>query len=249
MDDQRVGRTILVLRQRRGWRQVDLAERAGVSQSAISDMERGRIARYTVATTRRVLAAFGASATLDVTWAGRGDLDRLLDADHARLVHAWTERHLRAGWEVWNEASYSIYGERGRIDLLAFHPSTGTLEVAECKSGIWDIQDTLGRLDVKVRLAPTVAAQRQWTAHRVIGALAVAEGRTARRRITEHEVLFRAFDTRGRSALAFVANPVRPARGLLAFIPLARTNQSGLRRAGQRRVRRRLRDSSVGGAT
>jgi Predicted transcriptional regulators len=122
MDDQRIGRVILILRQRRGWRQADLAVRSGVSESAISDMERGRVDRYTLATVRRVLRALDATAVLDVTWGGRGDLDRLLDADHARLVLSWADRHRRSGWDVWNEASFNIYGARGRIDQLALHP-------------------------------------------------------------------------------------------------------------------------------
>jgi transcriptional regulator with XRE-family HTH domain len=237
MDDHRLGRVILVLRQRRGWRQVDLAARAGVSQSAISDLERGRVARYTMATTRRVLQALDATASLDVRWGGRGDLDRLLDVDHARLLERWTELHRRAGWEVWVEASFNIYGERGRIDLLAFHPPSRTLEVAEAKTGIWDVQDTLGRLDTKVRLAPKIAASRGWRATWVIGGLVIAEGRTARRRIADHRVLFSRYDVRGRRAHAFVRDPQRPADGLLVFFPLPATKQGGLRRAGQRRVR------------
>ncbi len=238
MDDQRAGRSILVLRQRRSWRQVDLAARAGVSQSAISDIERGRIDRYTLATVRRVVGAFGGSVRLDIQWAGRGDLDRLLDADHAQLVNAWSTLHRRAGWDLWPEASYSIFGERGRIDLLAFHRPTETLEVAECKTGIWDLQETLGRLDAKLRLGPQVATQRGWRVRRTIAALVVAEGRTARRRIDDHSHLFETFDVRGRAATAFVRDPRRAARALLAFVVLPRTNQTGLRRAGQRRVHR-----------
>ena len=238
MDDQRIGRVIIILRQRRGWRQADLAARSGVSQSAISDIERGRVDRYTLRTVRHMLSALDGSATLDVTWGGRGDIDRLLDADHARLMQLWAECHRRAGWDVWNEASYSIYGERGRIDQLAFHAPTGVLEVTEAKTGIWDVQDTLGRLDVKVRLAPTVAAERGWHIRRVVGALVVADGRTVRRRVAEHRVLFARYEIRGRAALAFVRNPRRAAEGLLVFLSLPRTNQGGLRRAGQRRVRR-----------
>lgn len=108
MDDHRLGRAILVLRQRRGWRQVDLSHRSGVSTSAISDLERGHAGRYTLATARRVLNALDGTARLDVRWGGLGDLDRLLDADHATLLRIWAEDHRAAGWEVWNEASYSI---------------------------------------------------------------------------------------------------------------------------------------------
>lgn len=245
MDDQRIGRVIVILRQRRGWRQADLAAKSGVSQSAISDIERGRTDRYTLCTVRTLLRAMDGTAVLDVTWGGRGDLDRLLDADHARLVQVWTNAHRKAGWDVWNEASYSIYGERGRIDQLAFHAPTGVLEVTEAKTGIWDVQDTLGRLDAKVRLAPTVAAERGWRIRRVVGALVIADGRTVRRRVAEHQVLFARYEVRGRAAHAFVRDPRRAAEGLLVFVPLPLTNHGGLRRAGQRRVRRPSQSPSV----
>lgn len=210
MDDRRIGRVILSLRQRRGWRQQDLAAQSGMSQSAISDMERGRTDRYTLQTTRRVLRALDASVDLDPMWGGRGDLDRLLDADHARLMQEWADRHRRAGWDVWNEASYSIYGERGRIDQLAFHPPTAVLEVTEGKTGIWDVQDTLGRLDSKVRLAPRVAAGRGWNPSRVVGALVVMDGTTVRRRVREHESLFARYSLRGHLANAWSGTRRRP---------------------------------------
>jgi len=238
MDDQRIGRILVILRQRRGWRQADLASGSGVSQSAISDIERGRIDRYTLRTVRAVLGAVDGTAVLDVIWGSRGDLDRLLDADHARLMQLWAHGHRQAGWDVWNEASYSIYGERGRIDQLAFHAPTGVLEVTEAKTGIWDVQETLGRLDAKVRLAPTVAAERGWRIRRVVGALVIADGRTVRRRVSQHKMLFARYEVRGRSAHAFVRDPRRAAEGLLVFVPLPTTNHRDLRRAGQRRVRR-----------
>lgn len=238
VDDSRIGATIRILRQRRGWRQVDLAARGGLSQSAISDIERGRADRYTLAAIRAVLHALDATAQLDVVWGGRGDLDRLLDGDHARLLEEWARRHRRAGWEVWSEASFSIYGERGRIDQLCFHPATGTLEVVEAKTGIWDVQDTIGRHDVKIRLAPKVAAEHGWQAARVVGCLLVAEGRTARRRIQQHANVFARYATRSRDAMAFVRDPDRRANGLLVFVSLPPTNHSRLKRAGQRRVRR-----------
>lgn len=237
MDDRRLGTTIRALRQRRGWRQVDLAARAEVSQSTVSDIERGHVDRYTLCTVRAVLKALDAAATLDVLWGGRGDLDRLLDADHARLLEEWAQRHRRAGWEVWNEVSFSIYGERGRIDQLCFHPETGVLEVVEAKTGIWDLQETIGRHDVKIRLARRIASDRDWRPTRVVGCLLIAEGRTARRRVSEHPNLFARYSTRGRQALDFIRDPTQVADALLAFVSLPDTNLGGLRRAGQRRVR------------
>lgn len=249
MDDHRLGRTIRILRQRRCWRQVDLAARSRTSQSAISHIERGRSDRYTIATIRRVLRALDATFRLDVVWGGRGDLDRLLDADHARIVQVWAQRHREAGWDVWAEASYSIYGERGRIDLLAFHPSSATLEVTEVKTGIWDIQGTIGALDAKVRLAPRVAAQHGWHPRRVVGALVVMDGSTVRRRVADHFALFAAFDVRGGSVRSFIRDPRVAGAGLLAFIPLPGTNHTSHRRAGQQRVRVPAAPASVSGTT
>lgn len=238
MDDAALGRAIRSLRHRRGWRQVDLASRCGVGRSLVSDIELGRAARYTFGTIRKVLAALGAELTVGVRWSGPGDLDRLLDRDHAALVRAWAELNESHGWEVWPEASFSVYGERGRIDLLAFHRSTGVLQVAEMKTGLWDLQETLGRLDMKVRLAPRLAADRSWDVRSVVGALVIAEGRTARRRIEEHAVLFRRYAVRGRAAKAFVARPTTDVTGILAFLSLPDSDHRGVRRAGRRRVRR-----------
>lgn len=239
MDDARLGRAIRVLRQRRGWRQVDLTTKSGVGRSAISDIERGHADRYTLGAIRGVLRALDGDATVSVRWGGPGDLDRMLDGDHAALVRTWAELHEAHGWQTWPEASFSVYGERGRVDLLAFHAPTGVLEVAEMKTGIWSLHDTIGRLDTKVRLAPRLAAERGWSVRRVVGALVIAEGRTARRRVEEHAVLFARYALRGRAARAFVAAPSIGTKGLLAFVSLPDSNRARLGRAGQRRVRRR----------
>jgi transcriptional regulator with XRE-family HTH domain len=244
MDDRRIGTTIRTLRQRRRWRQLDLAARAGVSQSAVSDMERGHVDRYTLSTIRRVLKALDAAAALDVVWGGRGDLDRLLDADHARLLEEWARRHRRAGWQIANEVSFSIFGERGRIDQLCFHEKTGVLEVVEAKTGIWSLEETIGRHDVKIRLARQIAADRGWRVRRVVGCLVIAEGRTARRRVSDHPGLFARYARRNRDVSRFIGDPTAPTEGLLAFVSLPPTNGGGLRRAGQRRVRGSRADSS-----
>ena len=105
------------------------------------------------------------------------------------------------------------------------------------KTGVWDLQETLGRLDVKVRLARTVAQERGWAVRHVVGTLVVADSRTAYRRIADHAPLFAAYSTRGRSARAFVRAPTASVTGILAFIPLPDSNHRHSRRAGQRSVR------------
>lgn len=50
--------------------------------------------------------------------------------------------------------------------LLAFDPQTGTLVIVEVKTQLLDLQDLFGKLDVKTRLAATIAKQRGWTVRR-----------------------------------------------------------------------------------
>jgi hypothetical protein len=61
------------------------------------------------------------------------------------------------------EVSFNHYGDRGRCDLLAWHPLSRTLLIVEVKSRIGNVQDMLGRLDVKARLGPMLAAQCGWS--------------------------------------------------------------------------------------
>ena len=95
-----------------------------------------------------------------------------------------------AGWDAATEASFSIRGERGSIDVLAFHPVTSTVLVVEVKSVVPDVQATLVTLDRKTRLASEIARQRGWRPARVGRLLVIRDDRTARRRIAAHETTF-----------------------------------------------------------
>ena len=144
-----------------------------MSQSAISRIELGEGAGFTGAALVRVVAALGARVRLSVLAHGE-DLDRLLDAGHASIVERVAALLRSLGWEVAPEATFSVYGERGSIDLLAFHPGTGSLLVIEVKSTIPDVQATLAGIDRKARLAASVARER---AARGAGGAADARGR------------------------------------------------------------------------
>jgi transcriptional regulator with XRE-family HTH domain len=132
MEEVKVG--VRALRIRRAWRQSDLAERAQVSRSVISRIERGRFAGITLNTLRSVARAIDASIELSARWQG-ADTDRILNAGHARL-HEEIARLLNSipGWEHAPEVSFSIYGERGVIDILAFHAPSRSLLVIELKT-------------------------------------------------------------------------------------------------------------------
>lgn len=159
MSDLAIGRTCRTLRRRLGWRQVDLATKAEVSQSLVSNIERGLLDRCTVSTLRAVFRAMEADLTLATRWRG-GELDRLLDEDHSWLVAAVVELLRSDGWVPLVEVTFSEYGERGSIDVLAWHAATRTLLVVEVKATIVSTEETLRRMDVKVRLAPRIGAAR-----------------------------------------------------------------------------------------
>lgn len=118
MDDARVDRICRALRRRRGCTQAELAARAGWQQTAISRIVRGHVAGLRLAVARKVFAALDASFDGTVGWRA-GELDRLLDERHAATVEAVAVILRRLDWLVIPEASYSEWGERGSIDILA----------------------------------------------------------------------------------------------------------------------------------
>jgi hypothetical protein len=93
--------------------------------------------------------------------------------------------------------------------------------VVEVKSRIVDVQGLLSGIDRKRRLARRIAAERGWVADSVGLWLAVAEGRTNRRRVSEHVSTFGAvFDGDGRQLRGWLRVPDR-SRAFISFLPTA----------------------------
>jgi transcriptional regulator with XRE-family HTH domain len=189
MEPVRFGLSVRALRRKRGWTQAELGSRCGMSQSSISRIEAGQGRRFPVDVLESVVAALGARIRVTVLAHGE-DLDRLLDGGHAAIVEHITMILRRRGWEIAPEVTFSIYGERGSIDVLAFHRASGSLLVIEVKSAIPDVQGTLSGIDRKQRLAARVAAERGWRARTVSAWLVVPGDRTTRRRIERHSATF-----------------------------------------------------------
>ena len=192
MDDLRFGWVVRRLRIRLGWRQRDLGAACGVSPSTISRIERGHLASVSVATLRRVAAVLEIRLDLVPRWRG-GDLDRLLSSRHSAL-HDAVARDLarRDGWVFRPEVSFSMWGERGVVDILAFHPASGAIAVIELKTDIADVNELIGTLDRKARLGIEIAQTTDWKvpANAVVSAwVIVSSGRTNRRRVQIHHAM------------------------------------------------------------
>lgn len=154
-------------------------------------IEAGRGDEITLRRVDAIVRALTARLELLVTWHGEG-LARLLDADHAALVDATAAELRSLGWDVAVEVSFNIRGERGSIDLFAYHAPTQTVLVVEVKSVVPDLQATLVVLDRKSRLAAEIAREHGWVVRGVGRVLVLADGRTTRRRVAEHEAMFAA---------------------------------------------------------
>lgn len=211
MDDQRLGAVIRLVRTRRGWRQIDLARAAGVSRAMVSRIERGHLGSVSMDKIRAVAAALDIRVDLRPLWRA-GDLDRMLNARHSALHELVAKRFAEVGgWLTEPEASFSIYGERGVIDLLAWHAAGKALLVVELKTDIVDINDLVGTVDRKRRLAPAVARERGWDVGRDVAVstwVVVMKGRTNRRRVEAHaSMLHAAFPLDGRHMRTWLRRP------------------------------------------
>jgi transcriptional regulator with XRE-family HTH domain len=232
------------LRVRRGWRQADAAAEAGVSRSQVGRLERGDSRQLPLGVAERVADALGAQVELRLRWRGEG-LDRLLDEAHARLVELLVRRLRALGWDVGVEVSFSSYGERGSIDVLAWHPVHRALAVFEVKSVTPDMQAMLGGLDRKARLAPLVARDRGWSPVAVVARfLVIGDSRTNRRRVEDHAATVAAALPAGtREVRSRLADPRPPGIGGVWFLP--DVQGAGTTAVRRHRVRRRRDPVSV----
>ncbi|TAL06671.1 MAG: XRE family transcriptional regulator [Chloroflexota bacterium] len=237
MHDLAFGARVRGVRVRLGMRQVDVATRSGLSTSTVSRIERGHLGSLTIDALRSVAKALEIRVDLVPRWRG-GDLDRLVNANHSRLAQACIERLRAAGpWEVKPEVSFSIYGERGAIDLLAWHPQRRALLVIELKTAIIDVGELLATLDRKARLADQIGSRFGWVADHVSVALVVADGRTNRRRVASHIDVFRsALPLDGRRLGGWLRRPTGRA-AMLAFMPDSHARTLGQPLAVRQRVR------------
>jgi transcriptional regulator with XRE-family HTH domain len=213
------------IRQHKGWTLRRAAAEAHLSPAQAWRVERGVVDSADALT--RYARGLGASVDLYVRYQG-ADLERLLNRRHSAM-HERMAR-LFAGLRTWSpvpEASFSVYGERGVVDWVAWHADTGTLLIVELKTAIVDVQDLVGSMNRRARLAPQIAAPYGWVPRQVATWVVVEDGRTNRRHVAQHAAVLRtAFPDDGRTVRGWLRNPNRPIR-CLSFMPGSQPAKQG----------------------
>lgn len=235
MRDRAAANLFRLARIRKDLRQADVGAKAKLSRACIARHELGEIEGATVRSLRMHAEALG--LTLEITLRGpTGEL--IKDEEHALLTQ-WVKRQLEPmGWQIDAEASYSIYGERGRIDLLGWHPDRRIVLMDEQKTDLPDVQDVLGTLDVKERLARQIAREHSWDADAVAVLLVITRTNRNVRTVHRFEALFSRFTLRGAAAVRWLRDPNREGpQHLLLFVPPDAVGRAAWRN-GRRRVRR-----------
>lgn len=223
------------VRIRRGLTQEDVGQMASVSQSTVSLVERGRFERLSFDNVRRVASALDVSLSFDAHWRGVEGV-KLLDGRHAALVRLALEKIRAAGWEVWPEKTFSIWGERGSIDVLAWHARKGALLAVEVKTRLPDLQDLLSTMDRKRRLLPAIAKTEGWKPLTFGSVLVLPEETWARNRLREFSAVFdAALPARTVQVRKWLAEPSGDLRGV--WILLSSNSINGPRKqTGETRV-------------
>jgi transcriptional regulator with XRE-family HTH domain len=228
MDDLKLGRLLRMRRMRRGWRLEDVAQRCGLSTTTIARNESGTFGSV------QVVRRHAAGVDLRLEWIaiGRGaDVARTMDEEHAAIVEVLAAWLRGLALEVVTEASFSVYGERGRVDVAAFDPATATIYLVEVKTELSDLGDLLGVVDIRERLASHLGRDRGWAVATAVSILAVADTQHNRDIVAAHPATFAGWSP---SRFRAAGSPSSARRQMLWIPPSAAGRAAWL--AGRRRV-------------
>lgn len=235
MDDVRLGNTLRVIRIRKRLRQSDVARRARTKRQVVGRIEAGMAGRYPVDTTRAMAKALGARLETTLRYQG-AEIGRVANEAHAEL-HESFAAYLESldGWTWLGEVTFSHYGERGIIDILAWHAETRSLLIIELKTELVDPQELVAVMHRRVRLGRQIAAREGWEPASVSAWVVVRDTSTERRRARSHSRLLRgALPDDGRAARSWMLRP----SGILAALSFWSYGPSGGTRKTLGRVRR-----------
>jgi transcriptional regulator with XRE-family HTH domain len=239
MDDLRVGALARAIRHRLGLTQRQIAVRAHVSQSLVSLFERGHLADLSLRSIRQIGNALEIQLPFAPRWRG-GDGIRLIDAHHAELLDRVVGVLRDVAWEVVVEYTFNHYGERGSVDIVAWHEASRTLLLIEVKSRLLDSQEMNATLDRKRRIVPELLARERGWHPAQVGVVVAVAGLTANRSVVQrHADTFAAtYPERARAIRSWIRRPVGDLRGLWF---LSDTNPVGTNHValGRKRIRPR----------
>src|SRR5450759_5709465 len=146
MNSSRIGRGLRAIRIRMNLTQQVVTTRAGVPRAVVARIERGDLARVRVEQLLALAAALRADIDVVLRWDG-AELDRLINAGHSAMHEVVVGMLTTAGWQVVPERSFSFSGERGVVDLLAWHAATRSLLVVELETETVEVQRLIGTVD------------------------------------------------------------------------------------------------------
>ena len=170
----------------------------------------------TVGTLERVFAELGIRTNLQTWWEG-AELDRLLAGRHSAM-HDAVARMFESlpEWTIAPEVSFAITASAASSTSWRGTRRAERLLVIELKTELVDVQETVGTLDRKRRLAAQVAAERGWKPAVVSVWLVIADSRTNQRRVAAHRAMLRAaYPVDGRTIGRWLAGTLRSDRGAL----------------------------------
>ena len=218
--DLDIGTVLRAVRIHRRLRQSDVAAAADVSHGTVSLIERGHLDSVSLRTLRAVAGVLEVRLTIGTQWRG-GGLPRLLNHRHSAMHEEIAARFERlGGWTYRPEVSFSIYGERGIIDALAWHEASRSLLVIELKTEIVDVQELIGTMDRRRRLALEIVRDLKWRPGTVGAWVIVADSRTNRRHAASHRAVLRAaFPSDGHAVLDWLREPAGPMAALSFLTP------------------------------
>lgn len=214
-EDERLGRLLRLIRGRAGHTQIQVAAAAHVPLRDLKHVEAGKAGEVRLSRIRSLFEAMDGRAQLVPWWNGAA-ADRLLDERHAALVERGVTLLMARNWDPHVEVSFSEYGERGSIDIFAAHQTMRAVAICEVKSVIGSLEDLNRILDVKERLAPTIAYKRLGWRPRVAGRILILPRDTSvRRAINSHGVTMRSLYPGGsREVRAWLRQPTTQLRAM-----------------------------------
>ena len=134
-----VVRAVVAARTALGWSQRRLAERAGVSPSFVSRLERGMPQAVTLSATQRIFDALGVQATILTEVPIVNGSPPQADAVHSWLCGYVGRRLASAGFEVRHEVEIGTGRFRGWVDVMGFRAADRSLVTTEIKTDLPDI--------------------------------------------------------------------------------------------------------------